>query len=43
MILKKNTKLFRPLIIKPIMGRGSQGVRIINKKNGLKIIFQIMI
>ena len=36
-ILKKNTKLFPgPLIIKPIMGRGSQGVRIINKKDGIK-------
>ena len=36
-ILKKNIKLLSgPLIIKPMIGRGSQGVRIIDKKDGIK-------
>ena len=36
-ILKKNTKLpTGPLVLKPIMGRGSQGVRILNQKKGIE-------
>jgi carbamoyl-phosphate synthase large subunit len=36
-ILKKNIKLLPgPIIIKPISGRGSKGVRIINQKKGIK-------
>jgi carbamoyl-phosphate synthase large subunit len=36
-ILKKNVKLLSgPIIIKPISGRGSKGVRIINQKKGIK-------
>ena len=37
LILKKNTKLLTgPLVIKPMMGRGSKGVRIIDQKKGIE-------